>query len=137
MPYTKVSEATASLWMTKTSTRVQFPLDGQGGVLTGVASSLVSGASASRPVIVDGIMVEYVTGAARDIRIVDASANVLHTINVAPTTGQVAQYFQVGGPFGMRFDQPVGFRVDASGSTVMPIGAPNELGLVHIFFRYA
>lgn len=137
MPYTKVSEATSSLWITKGSTRVQFPLEGQGGAVTGIGSSILSGAGPARPVIVEGVMVEYVTGAARDIRIVDTSANVLHTINVAPTVGKVAQYFQVGGPYGMRFDQPVGFRVDATGNVVIPITGVNELGLVHIFFRYA
>jgi len=81
-------------------------------------------------------MVDGVTGIDRDIRIVDASANVLHTINVKATATEVSQHIKIGGTFGLRLNQPFGVRVDSTGNSALPITGINYIGKVHVFFRY-
>ena len=136
----EVRNQTASLWMTKQSFRAEFPLDGQGSTITGAGSSLVAGASAGRPVVIDGILVEGVTGANREIRIQDLATPtvVYHTVYVKASTTQTSQYIPIGGRYGMTIPGNFCVRVDGSGTTSLPYtSGADYVGLIYVFFRYA
>jgi len=141
MPYTKVSESTASLWMTKTTIGAQSPGDGQGSVVSAIANSLCASASEAHPVIIEAVMFDYVTGIAGDtasVRIRDEANSDLLVVTVQATTAQQSQYVKVGGPFGVRLNVPFKARIGNSGTNALPFTQGTQtIGLVHIFFRYA
>jgi hypothetical protein len=140
MSYSRVRENTASLWMTKDNTQPQFPTDGQGGVDTVASASLVSSAGPSNPVIIEAVLCDYVVGSAIfvNIRELAPSTTDILQIKVPPTAAKESQYIKVGGPYGVRVEQPFRVRINASGTTALPaVSGADEIGKVTIFFRYA
>lgn len=141
MPYSRLRENTASLWMTKDNTQPQFPLDGQGAITTSAASSLVADASEDNPVIIEAIHCEYVVGSDIfvNIREVSTTTDILQVRFKATTSpNEPSQFVQIGGPYGVRVNKPFRVRVNASGSAALPYSAgADKIGKITIFFRYA
>lgn len=142
MPYGRIRENTASLWMTKTNTGMEFPLDGQGGVTTTSESSLVASASASNPVIIEAVVIDYLIGTSStqvNIREVGGTTDIIQ-VRFQPTVSEQTQYSAVGGPYGVRVDKPFRVRIGPNGlgSQALPYAAGgDQIGKVTIFFRYA
>lgn len=140
MSYVRIRENTASLWMTKDNTQPQFPTDGQGGVATTAASSLVGNVSPSNPVIIEAIHCEYVTGTAITVNIRKLAPNTddLFIAKVNPTAAEQSQYIPIGGPYGVRVNEPFRVRINAAGTAALPYSSgADKIGKVTIFFRYA
>lgn len=140
MPYSRIRENTASLWMTKDSTRAQYPTDGQGGIANTSSQSLFADAGPSRPIIIEAVLCEWnISGSDIFVNIRDLNAVEIFSLRVKSTgttaSDKVSSYTSVGGPYGVRVEQPVLVRINSSG--ISPIGGLNTVGLVHIFFRYA
>jgi len=142
MSYSRVRENTASLWMTKTVMSAEWPGDGQGSSVASINNSLINGASESNPVIIEAILFHYVTSSdpaqITSCRIRDVDNNELLVVNVKPTLAQESQYVAVGGPYGVRVNEPFKVRLDLSGTNALPYNSGAKVvGPVTIFFRYA
>lgn len=140
MPYSRIRENTASLWMTKDSTRAQYPTDGQGGIANTSPQSLFADAGPSRPIIIEAVLCDWnISGSDIFVNIRDLNADEIFSLRVKSTgataSDKVSSYSIVGGPYGVRVEQPVLVRINSAG--ISPIGGLNTVGLVHIFFRYA
>jgi hypothetical protein len=126
--------------MTKDSQSAQYPTDGQGGVTTTASQSLFADASQSRPIIFEAVFCEWnISGAAIFVNIRNANLDDVFSVRV-PSTGTLpadrkAQYFPIGGAYGVTMSEPARIRINSSGTSAL--GGASQVGLIHIFFRYA
>lgn len=127
MSYGYMKEDTASLWMNIDNTSNIYPDGGQGASLAAAskANSLVAGASASKPVILEAVEV-YCPSTAGTISIRNYADNTdIFTINVS-AKADTTQWFPLGGPYGVQVNQGFGARVSNT----------TNLTNVKIYFRY-
>lgn len=128
--------------MTKTAMSAEWPEDGQGSSVASINNSLTIGASESNPVIIEAVLFHYVTSVdplqITSCRVRDVDNNDLLVVNVKPTVAQESQYVAVGGPYGVRINEPFKVRIDLSGTNALPYNSGVKVvGPVTIFFRYA
>ena len=142
MSYSRVRENTASLWMKKTTIGAQSPSGGQGDVVGSIANSDVVSVTAENPVIIEAVLFDYnqstVASDTASLRIRNEANTDLIVITVSATTSQESQYVKVGGPFGVRLNEPFKARIGNSGTNALPYTQGTQtIGPVTIFYRYA